>query len=318
VQIRGTPFIAAVIMSAAAMFLIPEAVKDANRAPADATAQTATFPATGEGGGDGSGDGAGGDAEPIPTASVSVPRPVTIARAAPGTARTLRAAPVALSVNGFWSWSLIDRRTGAVAGSPNQTARSDTASMIKVWIASDFLRRSTEKNQRVAANHFQALSTMIRDSNNAVASTYHRTNGGSASITRMIKICGLTESRPVDAGSWSTTEVSARDGARLAVCVADGRAAGPQWSRWVLGEMRQVRGGGRFGIITAFAPDVAPGVAMKNGWIDRDDDDKWHVACLAVTDEWALTVLVRYPVSLGLRYGANVCRQVAVQLGSTG
>jgi hypothetical protein len=307
VRIRGTPFIAAVIISAAAMFLIPETVKDDGQ-PAESRAATSALPAVGEfADPPADGNAANGTPSAEPTAPLTA--------AAPGTARTLRAAPVNVTVRGFFSWGLLDRKTGQITGSPNLNARSDTASMIKSWIASDYLRRAAEKGQNVDAARLRALTLMIRDSNNEVASQYHSLNGGSASINRMIAICGLTESRPVSAGSWSTTEVSARDGARLATCIADGRAAGPKWTNWVLTEMRQVRGAGRFGIISAFAPDAAQKVAIKNGWINRRDG-KWHIACLAVADEWALTVLTQYPVSLGFGYGTNVCKQVAIQLGA--
>jgi hypothetical protein len=311
VRIRGTPFVTAVVMSAAAMFLIPEAVHhtDArNASTTDGSALPAAPTAEEPGTTPPPSAAAPGAVTPGPTAPIQ-------ARALPGTARTLRTAPVTLPVNGFWSWALLDRRTGALDGSANQASRSDTASMIKVWIAADYLRRAAERGQQPPAANLRELSTMIRDSNNEMADKYHRANGGSASITRMIKQCGLTDSRPVAAGSWSTTEVSARDGARLAVCLADGRGAG-NWTNWLLSEMRQVRGAGRFGIVTAFAPDVAAQVAIKNGWINRRDG-KWHIACLAVTGEWALTVLTQYPVSLGFSYGTNICKQVAVQLGAS-
>jgi hypothetical protein len=294
-------------MSAAAMFLMPEAVHQADTRTA-ATPDGSALPAAPT-----------ATVEPTPEPPSPSPSPSTAgaiqARAMPGTARTLRTAPVSLSVNGFWSWALLDRRTGALDGSPNQGNRSDTASMIKVWIAADYLRRSTERGQPPTAAALRELSTMIRDSNNEIADKYHRANGGSASITRTVKLCGLADSRAVTAGSWSTTEVSARDGARLAVCLADGRAAGG-WTNWLLSEMRQVRGAGRFGIVAAFAPDVAGQVAIKNGWINRRDG-KWHIACLAVTAEWALTVLTQYPVSQGFSYGTNICKQVAVQLGAS-
>jgi len=314
VRLRGTPFITAVVMSAAAMFLIPEDPADRAgrpsevsglRAEAEPTASAAQPTASPEPDADAAAD---PPAQPTP--------PPVPARAVAGTVRTLRFAEVNLAVNGFWSWSLLDRRTGQLGGSANLASRSDTASMIKVWIAADYLRRATERRQAVEPSRLGSLSIMIRDSNNEIASDYHRANGGSASITRMVAICGLTESRAVAAGSWSTTEVSARDGARLGACVTDGRAAGGQWTGWLLNEMRQVRGGGRFGIISAFAPDVARGVSIKNGWINRRDG-KWHIACLAVAPEWSLAVLTVYPVSLGQGYGANICKQVAVQLGVT-
>lgn len=286
-------------MSAAALLLMPDAISEPRTAPAEPPpAATGALAAN----------------LPEGIATTRQPPPVQAVQPAPaGTARTLRTGQVNLNVTGFWSWALLDRRTGQLSGSPNAGARSDTASMVKAWLAADHLRSAGAK---VEEARLRALSTMIRDSTNDVADTYYRTNGGSASIKRMIKVCGLVESRPVASGSWSTTEVSARDGARLGVCLADGRAAGPTWTSWLMNEMRSVRGPGRFGIVNAFAPDVAAKVAIKNGWINRNDG-KWHVACLAVTDEWAMTVLTRYPVSLGMAYGANVCKQVAVQLGTT-
>jgi hypothetical protein len=296
--IRGTPFIAAVVMSAAAMLLMPDVVGTAHspgqQAPRPGTAMEANL-----------------------DEGMAVPPPVQAVQPAPaGTARTLRTGQVDITTTGFWSWALIDRRTGALTGSANATARSDTASMIKAWIAADYLRRQSERGQGVENTRLQALSQMIRDSDNSIAITYNALNGGTTSINRMIRTCGLTESRPVASGSWSTTEVSARDGARLGVCLADGRAAGPKWTPWLMNEMRHVRGSGRFGIVNAFPPDVAARVAVKNGWINRKDG-KWHIACLAVTDDWSLSVLSQYPVTLGLSHGANICKQVAVQLGTT-
>jgi len=296
VGIRGTPFVAAIVMSAAALLLMPDAIGEPTRTPAEPPpAATGALPAN------------------LPQ-DLQQPPPVQAVQPAPaGTARTLRTAQVNLNVTGFWSWALLDRRTGQLTGSTNAAARSDTASMIKAWLAADYLR---DAGTKVEDARLRALSTMIRDSDNDIADTYYKADGGSASINRMIRVCGLTESRPVASGSWSTTEVSARDGARLGACIADGRAAGPTWTAWLLAEMRAVRGAGRFGIISAFAPDVAAKVAIKNGWINRNDG-KWHIACLAVTDEWSMTVLTQYPVSLGMAYGANVCKQVAVQLGAT-
>jgi hypothetical protein len=315
-RFRGTPFVVAALMSTAAMFFIPSPAGNrhlaSDRGPLSAGSglpaapdASATAAVT---------QSAAATPTPPPPAPAAAPAPPPLAVPAGG-ARTLRSGPVTLTVNGFWSWSLLDRRTGQLTGSANLAARSDTASMIKVWIAADFLRRTAERGTKPAADALRRLSVMIRDSDNTAASDYHRVNGGSASIARMVKTCGLTESRAVAAGSWSTTEVSARDGARLGLCIADGRAAGSQWTGWLLDEMRHVRGAGRFGIIAAFAPEAAAKIAIKNGWIDRRDG-KWHIACLAVANEWTLTVLTSYPLRLGQGYGANICKQVAVQLAA--
>jgi hypothetical protein len=285
-------------MSAAALLLMPNAISEPPKAPPEPPpAATGALPAN------------------LPhNLTTQQPPPVQAVQPAPaGTARTLRTAQVNLNVTGFWSWALLDRRTGQLTGSTNATARSDTASMVKAWLAADYLR---DAGTSVDNARLGSLSSMIRDSNNAAADRFYKANGGSASIKRMIRVCGLTDSRPVASGTWSTTEVSAHDGARLGACLADGRAAGPTWTAWLMSEMRSVRGAGRFGVIDAFAPDAAAKVAFKNGWINRNDG-KWHIACLAVTDEWSMTVLTQYPTALGMAYGANVCKQVAVQLGTT-
>jgi hypothetical protein len=110
--------------------------------------------------------------------------------------------------------------------------------------------------------------------------------------------------------------VSARDAARLGLCVADGRAAGPKWTDWILSEMRQVRGEGRFGIIEALPTDAAAKASIKNGWTVVGNE--WHVNCLAIVDQYVISVLNRYPASLGLDYGAGTCRNVTTALQPRG
>ncbi|WP_212839940.1 hypothetical protein [Catellatospora sp. IY07-71] len=234
----------------------------------------------------------------------------------PGTAASatpvrLRLPPVTLDVDGFSSWALLDRRTGEIAGSSNLDAPSDTMSLIKVWLAADFLRRTEQPDQR----SLNRLIAMIRDSDNKAAYEFYERNGGRAGIERMVELCGLTESKPyrID-GYWSNTVVSARDVVRLGACLADGRAAGPQWTDWLLTQMRLVRGVGDFGPRTVFPPEVASTIAIKNGWLLRTEDKLWHLACLAVTDRWAMSVLLRYPSRYGFDYGRELCASVAEQL----
>src|SRR5205814_2121531 len=80
-----------------------------------------------------------------------------------------------------------------------------------------------------------------RDRHTDAAEDVYELDGSDAVMRRMVSTCGLTETTSVD-GWWSRTGVSARDAVRLGACVADGRAAGPQWTDWLLGQMRQVRG----------------------------------------------------------------------------
>ncbi|MEV0715209.1 serine hydrolase [Asanoa sp. NPDC050611] len=223
----------------------------------------------------------------------------------------MRLGEVTSPFDGFRSWALLDRETGRITGSPNMTEPSDTMSMAKAWLAADYLRIFAEKGEEPSDFRLGQLRIMIRDSDNAAAVATYNLAGGQESIIRMIKICGLTDSAP-HRDNWSNTAVSARDTARLAVCLADGRAAGPRWTPWLLSEMRAVRGVGDFGVRRALpAPST---VAIKNGWLLRDEDGLWHIACLAVTDRWALGVLLRYRGSLGFAYGAAQCEAVGAQL----
>jgi hypothetical protein len=221
--------------------------------------------------------------------------------------------PIPVTSGGFLSWAMLDRRTGEIIGSANLTAPSDTMSMIKVWLAADYLRRADASGQTPPAKALRRLSTMIRDSDNSAGQEFYRVLGGAASIERLVRICQLTESGGY-LDRWSNTIVSARDTARLGGCLADGRAAGPRWTPWLLDQMRGVRGDGDFGVRDALADEVATNVAIKNGWLLRDEDDLWHISCLAIGDTWVISVLARYPGRLGLAYGARLCRDVGQQL----
>lgn len=232
---------------------------------------------------------------------------------------TLPALPVApasvkIDKDGWWNWALMDTRTGKISGSANMDETNPTASMIKAWIGADFLRRATEKGDTPSDSRMNQVSIMIRDSDNTAAQTLYEVNGGTASIKRLISICDLTDSSPAADGGWSRTALSARDTARMGACIADGRAAGPKWTKWLLGEMRAVRGVGNFGIRKAFPAAEQKTIAVKNGWVDRTREQKYTVNCLAIGDGWTMAVETRYAINLGYTYGAKICEDVARQL----
>ncbi len=268
----------------------------------------------------GGGGGAGGGAE-----SVAAPAPT------PPPPPTLAAAPVSVTFKGeFFSWALMDRETGTISGAKNMTATSSTESMIKVWFAADYLRQLGDKAP--PATMRKHITTAIRDSNDDAANALYAATGRAATIKRMTSTCGLTDTKPGTVpgyvGWWSFTQMSPRDAVRLGDCIADGRAAGPKWTKLVLDEMSKVRGttaakdqkqrsgGGRWGIIDGLPESITSQgpVSMKNGWTPLNYDGNWHVNCLAVTDRWSLAVMLRYPQRSGLDYGAGICATVTAQL----
>jgi hypothetical protein len=256
-------------------------------------------------------------ASAAPAASRTPSRAPARPAASPSASRrpaVLGVRPIDVTSTGFLSWALLDRRTGWLIGSGNVSAPSDTMSMIKAWLAADYLRRAAERGEQPATSRLGLLSSMIRDSDNAAAETVYGLVGQRASIERLVSICRLTDSHPYHRPYWSNTVVSARDTARMGACLADGRAAGARWTPWLVNEMRHVRGVGNFGVRTALPADVAARVAIKNGWLLRDEDGLWHISCLAVSDEWSVGVLARYPGRLGMGYGTQLCRRVGQQL----
>ncbi|SEF37559.1 Beta-lactamase enzyme family protein [Amycolatopsis pretoriensis] len=215
-------------------------------------------------------------------------------------------AEVTVDVRGEWSWALRELGTGAVVGAG--TLRNTTESMIKVWLAADYL---ASRDSRVSAEDEARVTRMIRSSDDRAAQTLYLRLGGDASIVRMIRTCGLRETR-VHPGWWSKTTMSAADASLLGRCVAGGPGLSPRWRDALLGLMRSVDPGDAFGIpdAPAFA-GLRP--AVKNGWTRHGD--WWAVNCLAIWDRWVLAVMVHYPEQGdGHRYGAAVCESVAQQL----
>ncbi|WDZ86314.1 hypothetical protein [Micromonospora cathayae] len=226
----------------------------------------------------------------------------------------LRATEVQLDAEGWWSWSLLDTRTGEFSGSKNMNQTSTTASLIKAWIVADYLRRADEDGRTPSDAKLADATLIIRDSDNTRTQQFYNTLGGEASIKRLVKMCKLTDSSPADDGGWSRTNLSARDTARMGACIADGTAAGPEWTDWLLNEMKLVRGTGDFGIRKAFPAAQQKQIAIKNGWVDRTREQEIHVNCLAVGDGWTMGVMVRYPINLGYEYGMENCQEITEQL----
>jgi len=236
----------------------------------------------------------------------------------------------------LFAWAFYDRRTGQMTGSANSTKSVNyTESMLKVWLVSDYLRRLGTKQPSKTALKY--TSTAIRNSNDDSANWLWSQDGRYATLTRLTRLCGLKTVKS-DPRYWSQTTMTAQDAVRMGLCVADGRAAGPQWTEYVLEQMRhtqgttaakdqQVRtGGGHWGIIDGLPDNLQPEVSIKNGWTMHFSDSRWHVNCLALHADWVLAVQTQIPANnaalgqkdeVGLKKAAAVCAAVAEQLTVT-
>ncbi|XTZ17150.1 hypothetical protein ACQSSU_07230 [Micromonospora echinospora] len=258
----------------------------------------------------------GDDTESVAAPPPAAPPPPTLANA-----------PVSVPFDGkYFSWALMDRKTGTISGAENLTTTNSTESMIKSWIVADYLRRLGDKP--LPAERRKQAVTAIRDSNDTAAQSLYQAGGSRAVLERLVTMCKLTDTRLDPKARWAYTQMSPRDAVRMGDCIADGTAAGPKWTPFLLAEMANVRGttapedqqlkqgGGRWGIIDGLPPSITEQgpVGIKNGWTMLWADLQWHLNCLAVTDTWSLAVMMRYPKDHGLDYGAQVCQSVTTQL----
>ncbi|MFI7552380.1 serine hydrolase [Micromonospora sediminimaris] len=219
-----------------------------------------------------------------------------------------------LDIDGWYAWSVLDRRSGEIIGSDDMDETSTTASLIKAWIVADYLRRTADAGQTPSDAKLADLTRIIRDSDNTRTEQLYTQIGRSASIKRLLSTCDLTDSKVSSDLGWSRTELSPRDTARLGNCIAEGTAAGPKWTKWLLSEMRQVRGAGDFGIRKAFPAAEAKKIAIKNGWVDRTREQEIHVNCLAIGDTWTMGVMLQYPINKGYEYGMKNCEKITEAL----
>ncbi|GAA5177452.1 serine hydrolase [Rugosimonospora acidiphila] len=228
------------------------------------------------------------------------------------------------STTTFFSWAFLDLTNKTITGSANSaTGTNSTESMVKAWIASDYLRDNPNPSPSVLND----LHLMIINSNDDIAQEYYVKDGTNAVMQRMIKMCGLTNTA-IYPYWWSRTQMSPRDAVRYGDCVADGTAAGPKWTSWILTQMREVQGsvadnspsnvkvqGGRWGIIDGLPANLVPTTSIKNGWTYYGPG--WHVNCLAINPgHWVLNVMMQTDTN-SLQTAANVCAGVARQLTYT-
>ncbi|GAB3948242.1 hypothetical protein GCM10027614_44950 [Micromonospora vulcania] len=136
--------------------------------------------------------------QPAPTAS-----PSPSLEPLPFVAKDLK-----LDIQGWYSWSVLDRRTGKIIGSKNMGETSTTASMIKSWIVADYLRRTADAGQTPSDAKLADATRIIRDSDNTRAEQFYNSVGRDASIRRLLSMCKLTDSSVAPDKGWSRTALS--------------------------------------------------------------------------------------------------------------
>jgi hypothetical protein len=260
-------------------------------------------------------------APPVSTVESPSPRPqpsLDFADQQPPPPPGLRYAPVTIRDPAeFLGWALADRTdpTAApvVTGSRNFPTGTSTAEMMmSAGIVADYLRQ----HPTITAQVQHELATAIVTGGWAITQKYYLLGGADALVRRLVSICGLRHTT-VAPNSWTDTTMTPEDAVGYGVCLADGRAAGEQWTGWLLDTMRQATGANRAGIVNGLPGVLAQQASIGGGATFQPTDHLWHQSCLAILPHAVLVVLLRYAgpnTPTGMSTGARICASVASQL----
>ena len=151
------------------------------------------------------------------------------------------------------------------------TKTSTTASMIKAWIAADYLRRAAETGETPSdAPHAAAARDDPRQRQRRGRALYNEV-GRAASIKRLIDICKLTDSkrrsrRRLEPHRCSPPADTARHRRTASPTAGPPGRSGPSGCSTRCGRCAAT---GDFGIRKAFPAAEQKTIAIKNGWVDR-------------------------------------------------
>ncbi|MFJ5260812.1 hypothetical protein ACIQAC_10160 [Streptomyces sp. NPDC088387] len=190
--------------------------------------------------------------------------------APPATAAPAAPAPVTqaeVPANVTAGIAVFDRTTGTFTERLNENMKFRSASVVKLLIALDFLQ-SHDPRTMPAADRAR-LDSMLRSSEDNVASKYWIDGGQTAIVTRMVKLLGLTATDPPPSGMegyWGYVSLSAADTVRIYRYILETSTAPVR--DYIMGNLRQSTRCGtdgfdqQFGIPASFEKPRA----VKQGW----------------------------------------------------
>ncbi|WP_241037906.1 serine hydrolase [Blastococcus litoris] len=191
------------------------------------------------------------------------------------------------------------RTTAAAAGNAAADRPFPTASMVKLFVAEDVLRRVRAGSVALRPDDPALLRDMIRSSDDPAASALWVRYGGGAMVTDVARRYGLAGTAPpVRPGRWGETTTTARDLARFLALLPV--VAHPDDAAAILGWMRTATSTAadgfdqRFGVF-ATAP---PLTAVKQGWMCCVGGNR-HLHSVGVLGRRVVVLLSEVPRATG-------------------
>ena len=167
--------------------------------------------------------------------------------------------------------TLVDHRTGRTY-SYNADEAFETASVVKMEILAALL---LEREGELTDDQRELADIMIRQSDNAAASTLWSQIGYADGLDEASDAFGLTDTNPDSGGSWGLTTTTVTDQAALVDAIVKDDGPLGTANQEILDLMGSVVDSQNWGVSAAADPDDT--VVLKNGWMPLTDDGLWTV-----------------------------------------
>ncbi len=226
---------------------------------------------------------------------------------------------------GITAVTVVDTVTGEIFENEMARVPLRAASVIKVPILCAALHsRLAAKKGAIppfSSSERADAEAMIRRSDNGATTRFWKSLGGSE-VIRFIRGTAATRDSavaPENPGWWGYTHTTSYDLAMVLSGLATRKLLPAAACDYVLQEMRLVTPDQRWGIPDGCTAPAA--VAVKNGWYPEEDEGKvWRVHSVGVApvrekaDRAVISIMTRYPLERGMRYGQETCRLVAAEV----
>ena len=194
---------------------------------------------------------------------------------------------------------VLDAAGRSLVETPSAGAPVYTASLVKVLLAQQLLAREAAGVVELGSSDVPRLERAVAASDDPAMSQLWDVHDGASLVTAAAASFGLTGTAPPErSGQWGESTTTATDLARFLTALAGepgapGAAAVLDWMRAATPEATDGFDQ-RFGLL---APDVAPGAAVKQGWMCCVDDRRQLHSAGVLADGRVVVVLAEAPSS---------------------
>lgn len=152
----------------------------------------------------------------------------------------------------------------------------DTASIVKVDILATLLLQAQDTGRKLTAQERAYAAEMIQESDNDSTSALWTKIGSAPGLDTANRRLGLTETRGGEGTVWGITQTTAQDQIRLLQAVfGDESPLSPTSRAYIQDLMYHVAEDQDWGV--SAAADTGRPTALKNGWLQRSQTEKWDV-----------------------------------------